>query len=58
MASHIVHIFQEPHNKQTINKLLKAGIHWPKIIASNDLKLKDKIFVLTGTLKSLSREEI
>jgi DNA ligase (NAD+) len=58
VAKHIVAFFSEKHNRNVINKLLDAGIHWEKKTKSSlDLPLAGKTFVLTGTLKSLSRDE-
>lgn len=58
VSKHIVAFFAEKHNHKVIDKLLKAGIHWEKIIkSSHGLPLQGKTFVLTGTLNTLSREE-
>ncbi len=58
VASHIVAFLAEKHNVDVINKLLAAGIHWPKVIKiSHNLPLAGKTFVLTGTLQKMSREE-
>jgi DNA ligase (NAD+) len=58
VAKHIVTFFSEKHNRDVIEKLLSAGIHWEKIQKSvNALPLSGQTFVLTGTLHSLSREE-
>lgn len=57
VAQHIAHFFQEPHNQAVVNKLLKAGIHWPAISANKVLPLQGKTYVITGTLESMSREE-
>lgn len=57
VAKHIVAFFAEPHNHTVINKLLQAGIFWEKIRSPKTLPLSGQTFVLTGTLKSMSREE-
>lgn len=57
VAEHIVHFFGEPHNKNIIHKLLKAGIHWPAVEEQKHLPLAGKIFVITGMLTAMSREE-
>ncbi|MDR3490889.1 MAG: NAD-dependent DNA ligase LigA [Gammaproteobacteria bacterium] len=58
VAKHAAMFFSENHNKKVIEKLLTVGIHWPKTIKSDaNLPLKDKTFVLTGTLQDFSREE-
>ncbi len=58
VAKHIVSFFVENHNREVIDKLLEAGIHWEKVkTTSHALPLAGKTFVLTGTLKNFSREE-
>ncbi len=59
VAFQITHFFAEHHNRDVIARLIKAGITWPEIsqVDVNDLPLKDKTFVLTGTLTNLTREE-
>ncbi len=57
VAHHIATFFSEKHNQKVIDELLKAGIHWEKIQkSSNELPLAGKTFVLTGTLKTLTRD--
>lgn len=57
-AEHITAFFAEPHNLKIIEKLLKAGIHWPAPKKETTSHLfSGKTCVLTGTLKSLDREE-
>lgn len=59
VAAHIETFFRQPHNIEVIEKLLAAGICWPdiKIEPAQHAPLKGKIFVLTGSLEALSREE-
>jgi len=58
VAHHIATFFSEKHNQKVIDELLKVGIHWEKILkSSNELPLSGKTFVLTGTLKTLTRDE-
>lgn len=58
MAEDIYEFFHEKHNRGVIRNLLKAGIHWPKLVrAKKDSPLSGKTFVLTGGLASMSREE-
>lgn len=56
VASHIAHFFRERHNRDVIAKLIKGGVHWPEIKASQNLPLLGKTFVLTGTLSDMSRD--
>ncbi len=57
VAAHIVSFFKQPHNIEVLQKLLAAGIHWPKIEKPDEaeLDLLGKTFVLTGTLSSMTR---
>jgi DNA ligase (NAD+) len=61
VATHISTFFRQPHNIEVINQLLAADIQWPKpSVKKNSIStspLSNKIFVLTGTLNTLSREE-
>lgn len=58
VAKHIVSFFSEKHNKDMIEKLLNAGIHWDTIQkVAGDLPLEGKTFVLTGTLAQMTRDE-
>lgn len=57
VAAHIMHFFQEKHNRDVINKLIKAGIYWEEIKEVKNLPLIGKSFVLTGTLANFSRDE-
>ena len=58
VAQHIAHFFQQAHNREVIEKLLAAGINWPKIEVREvaELPLAGKTIVLTGTL-SMPRDE-
>ncbi|KXW56297.1 NAD-dependent DNA ligase LigA [Ferrovum sp. PN-J185] len=57
IAESIVDFFAEEHNRDVINKLLQAGIHWPHIVTIQSHSCSGKTFVLTGTLPHLSRDE-
>lgn len=59
MAGHIATFFQQPHNRDVIESLLDAGIHWPAVEAlpRPEASLAGKTFVLTGTLESMTRDE-
>lgn len=57
VAKSIYQFFHNKHNLELVDKLLRAGI---KIVAPEKLassKLSGKVFVLTGTMEFLSREE-
>jgi DNA ligase (NAD+) len=59
VAASIARFFAEPHNREVIAKLRKAGVHWsesaPQRAAAG--ALAGKTFVLTGTLPTLTRDE-
>lgn len=57
VAKHIAHFFSEEHNREIIEKLIKAGMHWEKIKKPTKSALSGKTFVLTGTLSKLTRDE-
>ncbi|MCU4675755.1 NAD-dependent DNA ligase LigA [Catenovulum sp. 2E275] len=59
VAEHIVSFFAEAHNQTVIEDLLAAGINWPQIevVSADEQPLKDKIFVLTGTLSTMGRND-
>ena len=58
VAKNIVQFFRDTKSKALIIKMRKLGVHWPEteVIKRNDA-LSGQIFVLTGTLQSLSRDE-
>jgi len=58
VADSIVKFFHQRHNRDVIQKLIKAGVHWPKLEKSQKTKpLTGKTFVITGTL-SIKRDEL
>lgn len=59
VAESIINFLSEPHNKQVIDALIAAGVHWQETEArqANSGKLVGKTFVLTGTLPGMSRDE-
>ena len=59
VAAHIAAFFRQPHNREVIDALLEAGIHWPTVELPPEeaQPLVGKTFVLTGTL-SRPRSEI
>jgi DNA ligase (NAD+) len=60
LATSIARFFAEPHNRESIEQLRAAGVHWregpPKASAAQG-KLADLTFVLTGALPTLSRDQ-
>jgi len=57
VAQHIAGFFTEQHNREVIARLRSAGVHWEAVATTGKLPLKDKTFVLTGTL-SMPRNEL
>jgi DNA ligase (NAD+) len=59
VAQSIAQFFAEPHNREVISKLVEAGVHWEEGAGSpiSTSAISGKIFVLTGTLPSLTRDE-
>jgi len=58
VAKHIVTFFLQNHNQEVINDLLTAGVKWPDVEIKTEQPLQGKIFVITGTLESMKREEV
>jgi DNA ligase (NAD+) len=58
VADNVVAFFAEAHNLEVLDRLRLAKVTWPDItvIHSTTQPLIDKIFVLTGTLESLTRD--
>ena len=58
VAQSIVQFFAEPHNLEVVTTLRTAGVHWPESAAMQQSVgvLSGKVFVLTGTLPTLSRD--
>ena len=60
VAESLVQYFHNENNQKIIKSIIASGITWPalkKINAINS-KLNNQTFVVTGTLNSLSRDEI
>jgi DNA ligase (NAD+) len=58
VAEHIITFFRQPHNRETIERLVKSGINWPAVERREEaMPLDGKVMVLTGTL-SRSRTEV
>jgi len=61
VANHLVGFFKQKHNRDVIQKLLDAGIHWPAIEVatfSADSLFAGKTVVITGTLSSMKRDAL
>ena len=59
VAHSIRTFFAQPHNREVVQQLRAAGVHWSEAepAAETQLPLAGQTFVLTGTLPSLSRDQ-
>ncbi len=61
VAANVETFFRQEHNRDVINALIAAGFSWPRIEPGKDHvdqgPLAGKVFVLTGTLSSMTRQE-
>ncbi|HJW26621.1 MAG TPA: NAD-dependent DNA ligase LigA [Rhodocyclaceae bacterium] len=59
VAASVLAFFAEPHNREVIERLRAAGVHWPEETVRHDgpKPLAGKTLVLTGTLPTLKRDE-
>ncbi len=58
VASSLQRFFADPANRELIEQLRAAGVHWPESAGrvTQLLPMADKTFVLTGTLPNLTRD--
>ena len=59
VANSIHTFFHQKHNREVIQRLQKRGVHWDdiEVVDQDQQTLAGKTFVLTGTLKSMTRDE-
>ncbi|MBL4584322.1 MAG: NAD-dependent DNA ligase LigA, partial [Pseudomonadales bacterium] len=59
VAAHITQFFNDTHNRSVVEKLLEAGITWPKIelAAVTEGAFSGLIFVITGKLSQMTRDD-
>ncbi|HUF19645.1 MAG TPA: NAD-dependent DNA ligase LigA [Burkholderiales bacterium] len=59
VAGSIARFFSEPHNREVVERLRAAGLHWVEGAQRrrDNLPLAGRAFVLTGTLPNLTRDE-
>lgn len=60
VAQSLHQFFQEDVNKRIINNIVQFGVKWDdqSLNESNEQKLNQQTFVVTGTLESFSRDQI
>ncbi|HKX38048.1 MAG TPA: NAD-dependent DNA ligase LigA [Burkholderiales bacterium] len=56
VARSIRQFFDEPHNREVIRNLLRAGVKWPKVAPAPRPATRVKTFVLTGALVGITRD--
>lgn len=61
VAESIRRFFEQPHNREVIEGLIAAGVHWPKPqgqdASAAQQSLSGQTFVLTGALQAFTRDE-
>src|SRR4030095_2357524 len=59
VATSIRRFFVEPHNREVVEALRAAGVHWTEGGSAKPVQgaLAGRTFVLTGTLPNLTREQ-
>jgi len=59
VAQHVMSFFEEAHNQDVIQRLIMAGVEWPELNSASQqhTTLAGKIFVLTGSLSTMKRED-
>jgi DNA ligase (NAD+) len=57
VAASVIRFFRDRKNKESIERLKRAGLKVIEIAAKKKGKLADKTFVFTGTLSSYGRDE-
>jgi DNA ligase (NAD+) len=60
VVAHSIHtFFAQPHNRDVVQALRSAGVHWPEgeALAPTEMPLAGLTVVLTGTLPTLGRDE-
>jgi DNA ligase (NAD+) len=59
VAAYIASFFRQRHNRELIERLIGYGVHWQTLQTeqSGEPPLAAQIFVLTGTMESLTRQQ-
>lgn len=57
VAAEIRAFFHERRNREVIARLRRAGVHWAALTKTPRSPLSGKVFVLTGTLSAMTRDE-
>ncbi|MCH8019734.1 NAD-dependent DNA ligase LigA [candidate division KSB1 bacterium] len=57
VAESVYQFFNEEHNLETINRLLKSGVRIKKVESAAENKFADQTFVFTGALQMFTRDD-
>jgi DNA ligase (NAD+) len=57
VAAQIAAFFRQECNRQIIKELRELGVSWKEVTKKEGARLAKQTFVITGTLKSMSRDE-
>ncbi len=58
VAGHVRSFFEQPHNRETLDALQRAGVQWQtETVTAAERPLAGQTWVLTGTLSSLTRDQ-
>jgi DNA ligase (NAD+) len=59
VAQHVAAFFRQDHNREVIQQLRRAGVHWLEQdpVTEQPKPLDGKTYVLTGTLAAMTRDE-
>ncbi|MGS2744459.1 NAD-dependent DNA ligase LigA [Halomonas sp. LS-001] len=58
VAAHVHTFFRQPHNLETLQALIDAGVTWQESeVTQGPTPLEGQTWVLTGTLSSMTRDE-
>ncbi|MCH8980447.1 NAD-dependent DNA ligase LigA [candidate division KSB1 bacterium] len=57
VAESVYQFFNEEHNLETINRLLKSGVRIKKVESAAENKFADRTFVFTGALQMFTRDD-
>lgn len=56
-AESIYNFFNDLNNKQVISDLIDNGVRWINDVETKEGKLSNKSFIITGSLKSLTKDQ-
>ena len=57
VAQSVVRFFRDERNRETIKRIVEAGVSFEEAAPEEERPLEGKVFVFTGALESMTREE-